>query len=330
MTKRVVYVTRPTARVVRADGMVAVMEDRKIVDRWPASEVERVVVVGNAQVTTQAMTLLLGQGASVALLSPSGRLRGHIIPPESGNVFVRLAQHERYRDPDFRLAVSRALVLAKIRAGREQLLRFRRNHPASGETLERAAAQMARAATQAASVDSVDVLRGVEGAAAASYFTGFDAMVRAPFRFERRSKHPAHNAVNALLNLWYTLLASEVAGQLEAAGFDPRVGLLHGLRYGRSSLALDVMEPHRTPVVDRLVLSSINRRMLSPEDFEDHGGSKGVRLLRPALAKALTLYETAQSGLDGDGACPRERIGGQVSALRAAILSGRPDDAAWA
>lgn len=56
-------------------------------------------------------------------------------------------------------------------------------------------------------------------------------MIRPPFVFERRSKHPAHNATNALLNLGYVLLGNEIASRLEAAGFDPRIGYFHGLRY---------------------------------------------------------------------------------------------------
>lgn len=40
-----------------------------------------------------------------------------------------------------------------------------------------------------ADVDSEEMLRGVEGAAVAAYFTAFDRMIRPPFVFERRSKH---------------------------------------------------------------------------------------------------------------------------------------------
>ena len=51
--------------------------------------------------------------------------------------------------------------------------------------------------------------------------------------------------IDALLNLGYTLLSVEIAGRLEASGFDPRIGYYHGIRYGRQSLALDLLESHR-------------------------------------------------------------------------------------
>jgi CRISPR-associated protein Cas1 len=132
-------------------------------------------------------------------------------------------------------------------------------------------------------------------------------MVRPPFVFERRSQHPAHNAVNALLNLGYTLLANELASRLESAGFDPRIGYYHGVRYGRSSLALDLIEAHRVAVVDRLTLSVLNRRMFGLSDFEERGVA-GVRMTRPALRRYLALYEEAVGELVLREESPRGRM----------------------
>ncbi|MBK9265639.1 MAG: CRISPR-associated endonuclease Cas1 [Polyangiaceae bacterium] len=167
----------------------------------------------------------------------------------------------------------------------------------------------------------MDALRGVEGAAAARYFQAFDVMVQPPFRFERRSKHPAHNSVNALLNLGYTLLTGEIAGKLEHAGFDPRVGYYHGVRCGRSSLALDVIEPHRADVIDRLTLSILNRRMLGVDDFEDKR-EHGIRLAPDALRRYLSLYEHAMGEASAEGNSPRARIRQSVEALRRAVMAG--------
>jgi len=147
-------------------------------------------------------------------------------------------------------------------------------------------------------------------------------MVQQPFRFERRSKHPAHNAVNALLNLGYTLLTGEIAGKLEQAGLDPRVGYYHGVRCGRSSLALDVIEPHRADVIDRLTLSILNRRILGLDDFQDKH-QDGVRLEPDALRRYLTVYEHAMGEASADGDNPRERIRKSVEDLRRAVMAGK-------
>ena len=73
--------------------------------------------------------------------------------------------------------------------------------------------------------------------------------------------------MNAILSLGYTLLTNEYLSLISASGFDPYVGFYHGISYGRPSLALDLMEELRHPVIDMLVLGLVSRKMLKPEDF---------------------------------------------------------------
>jgi len=321
MQRKVIYVTDSRATVHRSKGMLTVSVDGKRLDRWAVEDVERVVLVGNVQITTQALAILLAAGVHVGLMSGNGRFRGQLVSPESGNVFVRLAQHARHGDPAFRLAFARELVDAKVANTRQLILRHRRNHPASEAVLTPLLAQIDALQPELSATNDLDQLRGFEGAAAAAWFQAFGTMVRTPFLFERRSQRPAHNEVNALLNLGYTLLTFEIAGRLEAVGFDPRVGFYHGIRYGRSSLALDLIEPHRVEVIDRLVLSSLNRRMFSPSDFHDVGPAKGVRLLPKALRRFLALYEE-RLGAVGEPDSPRAAIDTQIAALRKRVLLG--------
>ena len=204
-----------------------------------------------------------------------GRYRGRCVAPESKNIFVRLAQHARLRDVPFRLAFSKELVEAKVRQARDRVLRYRRNRQEAEEAMDKAAAELRRIAPKIQGAMTLDELRGVEGAAAAAYFRAFDTMVRRPFVFNKRSQHPARNEVNALLNLGYTLLTLEIASTLEAQGFDPRIGFFHGIRYGRTSLALDLIEAHRIDIIDRLTLALLNRRVFAPTHFHDAGPEEG-------------------------------------------------------
>lgn len=320
MERKGIYVTQPGARIHRSDGLVAVSVDRTLVDRWPAEEIGHVLVFGNAQVTTQALALLFRHGVRVSFFTPSGVYRGQAVSPESGSVFLRLAQHARFTSPSFRLTFARDVVGDKLRAARALVQRFARNHAETAEVMARAAERLERAMRDLPGAETLEAVRGIEGNAAAEYFEAFGCMVRPPFRFERRSKHPARNAVNALLNLGYTLLAGEIAGHLEAAGFDPRVGYFHGVRYGRSSLALDLMEAHRVDAIDRLTLAVLNRRTFAPEDFEDRGGSLGVRFTHAALRRYLVHYEAAMGDADAESGAPRARIRLQVATLRRAVM----------
>ena len=74
--------------------------------------------------------------------------------------------------------------------------------------------------------------------------------------------------VNCLLSFLYTLLVHDVSAACQSVGLDPQVGFLHRDRPGRPSLALDLMEDLRSILVDRLVLSLLNRRQILANDFQ--------------------------------------------------------------
>lgn len=129
---------------------------------------------------------------------------------------------------------------------------------------------MSEYASQLQACDTLDSMRGVEGAAAATYFSSMDDMLSAKhvFRFERRSKRPPENEVNAVLSFLYTQLTHDYRSAMESVGLDPAMGFMHTLRPGRPSFALDLMEELRAPLCDRLTLTLFNRGQLTEKEFE--------------------------------------------------------------
>jgi CRISPR-associated protein Cas1 len=93
------------------------------------------------------------------------------------------------------------------------------------------------------------------------------------------------------LNFGYTLLAHDVQSAVNIVGFDPYLGYLHYLHYGRPGLALDLMEEFRPLVVDAMVLSAINLRILTLDDFTTEPLSKVVRLSEDGRREFLKLYQ---------------------------------------
>ncbi len=61
----------------------------------------------------------------------------------------------------------------------------------------------------------------------------------------------------------YGLLRSAVHAALVHVGLDPMIGFMHGVRGTKPSLALDLMEEMRAPLVDRLVATMVNRGQLT-------------------------------------------------------------------
>jgi len=275
--------------VLRKEGQrFLVTKDGQTLLTVPAFKVDAVLIFGNVQLTTQAIASLLGNGIDTSFLSLRGRLKGKLLPLESKNALLRAKQFERAHNPSFKLQVARRIVSAKLKNARAILIRHARNHPESD--LRGEIDELARLARLAETERQIERARGLEGQGSAVYFRGFAKMLRSELRFEGRSRRPPKDPINGLLSLGYSLLTHELMGLVSAHGFDPFVGFYHELRYGRAGLALDLVEEFRHPLIDALVLSLVNRRVMSPEDFSrDEDGA--VRLKPEALKRYLARYE---------------------------------------
>jgi CRISPR-associated protein Cas1 len=91
------------------------------------------------------------------------------------------------------------------------------------------------------------------------------------FDFNNRNRRPPLDPINAMLSLAYSVLAKDLTIVCHSVGFDPYLGFYHQPRFGRSSLALDLMEPFRPLIADSVVLNAINTRMVTLKDFVQVG-----------------------------------------------------------
>lgn len=169
----------------------------------------------------------------------------------------------------------------------------------------------------AQSQSAVDNLRGIEGSASRVYFSTFSQrMTRMPFA--HRSRRPAKDPANALLNLGYAFLGNECGAMLEANGLDCGLGFMHGVVYGRKSLTLDIIEAFRVDVVDRLVLRLSNLGMITDSDFTEDV-KIGFRLAPAGFSTFVQQYERHVTC----GERPLRRIMREEAAkLRSTFLEG--------
>lgn len=230
-------------------------------------------------------------------------------PPRGKNIELRIAQFERYRDTPRAMGIARAITGAKISNGLAVLARYREKHdvkPGYDAKIQ----TIRESLTASESAADVATLDGFEGSAARAYFGAVMEFNRSEMAWPGRVKHPATDPMNALLSLTYTLLMHELTALLEGVGLDPYLGFLHQVDYGRPSLALDLMEPFRHPIADRLVLTLVNRRILDASDFHSGGDRPGVFLGPQPMKRFFSEYETWMLAKEtGSGPVEREGCG---------------------
>lgn len=280
------YVTEPGARIEKEYRRLLVTKEDEVLLRVPLSRVSDVVLVGWTGATTPALLALLDAGIELAFVSRSGKLRGRLVPPTAKNIPLRHKQYERATEEGFCLEMARAIVGGKLRNERTLARRLCRGH---AEIETGAIEEITLAIKQVDDAPDMDTLRGLEGAGARAYFRVFRQSLALEWGFEKRVRRPPGDPVNAMLSLGYTLLGQNMMTALEVVGLDPYDGFFHADKYGRPALALDLVEEFRSVIVDSVVLTVVNKRMLMPDDFRP-GPKGGVILGRSGLREFLSQY----------------------------------------
>jgi len=292
------YVTDHRARISFRDGSLLVTRGDGSRTRVPVEAVDGIVMIGHAQVTSEALAACAARHVRVSSLQGNGRIRYIVGGALGGNVHLRLAQYEAARDQEQSLRLARWLVAGKLQNARRMVQRWcwdaklrPRRH------LEKIEVAIRERIARVPSANSADSARGFEGEGTRLYFEAMRAHLGATdsgFEFETRTRRPPRDPVNAALSFAYGIVLTEVTGALESVGLDTQIGFLHGVRAGRPSLALDLMEELRPTLADRFVVGMLARRSLSVDDFISTPG--GACYLADGSRRAfLAAYESFKS-----------------------------------
>ena len=267
------YVTTQKTYLHKEGETVAVMHGDETVANIPLVTLDSIVCFGNVSVSPFLLGVCPEYNITVSFLSENGKYLARCQGPVAGNVLLRKAQY-RISDSEQKSAdVARFFLLGKIANQKRVLQRAIRDHSdkIDAASVQAVCNELDQQLSQIEKENDLDKLRGMEGDSAKAYFSVFDNLIlsqKEHFYFKERNRRPPLDNVNALLSFTYTLLYHDMCSALEVSGLDPAVGFLHRDRPGRLSLALDLMEEFRPFFADRLILSLINKNMITGNQFE--------------------------------------------------------------
>ncbi len=286
--RKPLYLNTQGLSLGKSGDVLQAKEKGKLIQEFRMNDVSQVNVMGNIQVTTQAIQSLLQAEVPLVYFSYGGWFHGMTQGVGLKNILWRREQFRCADRPEFCLRLARKLVSAKIQNQRTFLMRNHIEPPTDAiqfiKTLK----------WESERAESLPSLLGIEGLAARIYFQHFDGMIKTErdsvghskqaqetsngtgdkwlqFNFDGRNRRPPRDPINALLSLGYSLLSKDLTIICAGVGLDPYLGFYHQPRFGRPSLALDLMEPFRPLVVDSTVVTAINNRMVTPEHFVSAG-----------------------------------------------------------
>jgi CRISPR-associated protein Cas1 len=240
----------------------------------------------SAHLSTDAIKLAAAHNIDMVFLNRHGEPYARVWQTKMGSTAaIRRRQVEVAEGPEG-LAFVRDWVEAKVRNQAEFLEELRHRRPESEALFQNPLATLGHCLAQIRQLTGdLDGQRGtvmgLEGSAGRAYFTCLGQLVPEGWRFETRSRQPAQDGFNAMLNYSYGVLYSLVEKACICAGLDSFVGFLHTDNYGKKSLVYDLIEPFRI-LGDRATVLLFTGRRVQKDYFEPVPG--GIALNKEGRA----------------------------------------------
>lgn len=323
--RRISLVVAEGGAIVRTrHGAVRVDRDGETIAAISLSRVSQVVVQGRVGLTTPFLHRALETGIDVVLLTDTGGYLGRLSRRHRSDPALRRAQYANAIDEGRSLTLARSFVAGKIANQRVAVLREARQHP-DRPAAARLADSLDRMRQHALDALTIPTLMGVEGTASRQYFAWLADRFDARWGFTVRQRRPPPDPVNSMLSYCYTVLTAEVIAACEQAGLDPDLGYLHSDRWGRPSLALDLVEEWRPVIVDSVVARIVTTGKLTPADFTSDP-ARGCRMSARAHEVLMSSYErrmlTKAASGDGQREAYRRLLVHQARKLAGCLVDG--------
>jgi CRISP-associated protein Cas1 len=277
------------ASLRKKDNMFLIRSGERQVLMSP-KKVQSIVLTTGVHLSTDAIRLALEHHIDIALLDKYGEPYGRFWHTRLGSTNRLRRRLLEIAETEEGVSLAGEWVQAKIGNQAGLIRELARTRPDRAEELEAVAGRLDKMADIVAGLKgtAIDELRGslmgLEGVAGREYFAALSLALPERFRFRGRSRSPAKDEFNSLINYAYGVLYSLVERACLLCGLDPCIGLMHTDNYNKPSLVYDLIEFHRVHA-ERVVINLFAARKVKAELFEQVDG--GFRL--NAEGRALLL-----------------------------------------
>jgi CRISPR-associated protein Cas1 len=277
--------------IAKRDNQIVIKEDGREKDYFLVKNLSQVVITGKGSITFDACRLLAQNDVDLIAINWKGYVDYRLSPPEKKNVNIKKEQYLALSDERSGI-LAKGFIKAKIENQKATLGTLAKSRD-NNKFLLKQRDKLSGLLNKLDDIpdDRIDNVRGrifgVEGQASVEYWSGIRYIVDDFWGFNGRSKRRAKDPINSMLNYGYAILQGEIWRAIYLASLDPYCGFLHSDRYGRVSLVFDLIEEFRQQIVDKIVLSLVNRKQFKLEDFQLKDGM--MTILENPRRKLISL-----------------------------------------
>jgi len=261
----------------------------------PLRKVKAIFLCQGVRVSTDALELAIRSGIPVLLIDRIGRPLGQVWSGQFGSISTIRKNQALFSLSLPGLHYVAGLLRRRAEGQLEVLARLKEHYRLREEGWNRGVEVIQGIVERHGKVKEVQdmealkqSLRGWEGTATRHYFQLLAALMPERYAFNGRSKRPAYDPFNALLNYLYGMLYPMVELAQMKAGLDPYTGILHADEYNRPTLVFDMIEPYRHWA--EWIAVQLCREGLLPDGAFEDSEREGFWLARPGKSVVIDAF----------------------------------------
>ena len=236
----------------------------------PVENTKEIMVFGEVTLNKKLLEFLSQQEIMLHYFNYYGYYMGTFYPREHYNSgYMILKQAESYLDKEKRIDLAKRFVRGAA-LNMKKVLSYYTNR---GKSVSEYIDGIDSISPAIDGCNYTDELMAIEGNIREQYYNAFDNILEnKEFVFEGRTRRPPKNRLNSLISFGNSLLYVRVLSEIYKTHLDPRIGFLHTTNQRRFTLNLDVSEPFKPIIVDRIIFNLVNKNMIKKKHFEQKLG----------------------------------------------------------
>lgn len=248
----------------RKDNSLA-LEGKNNIDYIPIEQTDMIICFSEITLNKRVLSLLNQYEISILFYNFYGNYIGRYAPKEYKDGKVLVNQVHAYEDSAARLYIACTILAGSIK----NMLSLIKYYNKKGKNLELIIKDLDICLVDIKKANTIEELLLIEAKSKQIYYLLFDIVLEnEEFSFEKRTKNPPKNEVNAMLSYGYAILYGIILAILDRSSLYPQISFIHSLSKNCDSLQFDLADIFKPILVDRLVLRLIRKKQIKKSFFK--------------------------------------------------------------
>ena len=230
----------------------------------PVEATEQLNLYWEITIDSAVLHTITAKKIRLAFYDKVGNIMGYYLPEDwYSSSQTLILQSTFYNDKTKRTVLARTMEIANIHNMRANLRYYNKKRENLLEEFIHELTELIRKVNESVEIEEMILL---EARAREKYYQAFSSILQnEDFPFEKRTRRPPKNELNALISFGNTLLYNEFLQIIWKTSLDPRIGIIHATNRRNHTLNLDFADIFKPIIIDRLIFSLINRKQIKKE-----------------------------------------------------------------